>query len=175
MYDFTLASDFERMYEDYFPKIYNFIFYRLLHKQDTEDLVSEIFLKVARNIFSFNAQKASFNTWIFTIARNTLTDYFRRHKKTVSLDDVDFDLTGVDYTAQYESIEDEELKSVYQTLTRLDDRSRQILALKYFAELSNREISKLTGINESTVSTICSRGREKLRQFLQENAYEFYL
>ena len=75
VYDFTLPSDFERMYEDYF-KVYNFIFYRLLHKQDTEDLVSEVFLKVARNIFSFNAQKASFNTWIFTIARNTLTDYF---------------------------------------------------------------------------------------------------
>lgn len=169
MYDFTLPSEFERMYTDYFPRIYNFIFYRLLHKQDTEDLVSEVFLKVARNIFSFDAQKASFSTWIFTIARNTLTDYFRRRKSTVSLDDCDVDLTMVDYTEQYEALESDERRSVYQALMQLDARSRQILALKYLAELSNREISKLIGINESTVSTIALRARQKMRKYLLEN------
>lgn len=169
MYDFTLPSDFERMYEDYFPKIYNYVFYRLLHKQDTEDLVSEIFLKVARNLLSFNAQKANFNTWIFTIARNTLIDHFRRRKTTVSLDDSDVDLTGADYAEQYETIVDDERKLVYQALMRLDGRSRQILALKYFGELSNREISKLTGINESTVSTIALRSKQKMREYLLEN------
>jgi RNA polymerase sigma-70 factor (ECF subfamily) len=169
VYDFTLPSDFERMYEDYFPKVYNFIFYRLLHKQDTEDLVSEVFLKVARNIFSFNAQKASFNTWIFTIARNTLTDYFRRRKNTLSLDECEFAFTGADYAEQYDMIEDDDRKAVYQALMRLDGRSRQVLALKYFGELSNREISKLTGINESTVSTIALRGRQKMREYLLES------
>lgn len=170
MYNFTLPSDFERMYEDYFPKVYNYIFYRLLHKQDTEDLVSEVFLKVARNIKSFNEQKATFGTWIFTIARNTLTDHFRRRKSTVSLDDCDIGLTGTDYHEQYEIIEDDERRSVYQALMQLDARSRQILALKYLAELNNREISKLTGINESTVSTIALRAREKMRAYLLENA-----
>ncbi|MGE5544517.1 MAG: RNA polymerase sigma factor, partial [Bacillota bacterium] len=171
MYDFTLPSEFERMYEDYFPKVYNFIFYRLLHKQDTEDLVSEVFLKVARNIFSYNPQKAKFNTWIFTIARNTLTDYFRRRQRTVPLDECDAELTRIDYAEQYEAIEDDERRMVYQALMRLDSSSRQVLALKYFGELSNREISKLTGINESTVSTIALRSRQKMREYLLENVY----
>jgi RNA polymerase sigma-70 factor (ECF subfamily) len=171
MYDFTLPSDFERMYEDYFPKVYNFIFYRLLHKQDSEDLVSEVFLKVARNIFTFDAQKASLNTWIFTIARNTLTDYFRRRKTNASLDNCGDAFLGIDFAEQFEAIENDNRKSVYKALMQLDDRSRQIMALKYFAELNNREISRLTGINESTVSTICLRGREKMRKYLLENVY----
>ncbi len=107
--------------------------------------------------------------WIFTIARNTLIDHFRRRKTTVSLDDSDVDLTGADYAEQYETIVDDERKLVYQALMRLDGRSRQILALKYFGELSNREISKLTGINESTVSTIALRSKQKMREYLLEN------
>ena len=66
-------------------------------------------------------------------------------------------------------IEDDDRKAVYQALMRLDGRSRQVLALKYFGELSNREISKLTGINESTVSTIALRGRQKMREYLLES------
>ncbi len=167
MYDFTLPSEFEQMYTDYFPKVYNYMFYRLLHKQDSEDLVSEVFLKVARNICRFDAQKASFSTWIFTIARNTLIDHLRRRKINLSLDDC-AETMAVDSAEQYEAIENGERKLVYRALMRLDDRSRHILALKYFAELNNRAIARLTGVNESTVSTIYLRARAKIRKFLAE-------
>ncbi len=167
MYDFTLPSEFERMYTDYFAKVYNYMFYRLLHKQDSEDLASEVFLKVVRNICRFDAQKASFSTWIFTIARNTLIDHWRRRKINLSLDDC-AETIAVDFDEQYAAIGNEERKLVYRALLRLDDRSRHILFLKYFAELNNRAIAKLTGVNESTVSTIYRRARTKMRQVLTE-------
>lgn len=170
MYDFSLPSEFERMYEDYFPRIYQHVFYRLLHKQDCEDLVSEIFLKVARNIFRFDAQEASFNTWIFTIARNTLIDSFRKRSNNISLDHCDA-LIGVDFDEQYAAIVGEDRKIVYKALMQLDDRSRQILSLKYFAELNNREISRLISVNESTVSTLCLRGKRKMRELLDEKVF----
>ncbi|WHH58792.1 RNA polymerase sigma factor [Petroclostridium sp. X23] len=167
MCDFKNFSDFEKMYEEYFPKIYNYIFFRLLNKEQTEDLVSEIFLKVTQKIFSFDASKASFNTWIFVIAKNTLTDYFRRQKKCVSLDDsTNSVLITVDFEEQYKEIVNEDRKILYKALSQLDDRTRQVLYLKYFGELNNREISKVTGINESTVSTIFVRGKKKMKELL---------
>lgn len=167
MYDFSLPSEFERMYEDYFSKIYQHVFYRVLHKQDCEDLVSEIFLKVARNIFRFNPQEASFNTWIFAIARNTLIDHFRRRSNVVSLEHCD-GLIWVDFEEQYASIVGEDRRMLYQALRQLDHRTRQILSLKYFAELNNREISRLINVNESTVSTLFLRGKKKMRELIDE-------
>ena len=167
MYDFSLPSEFGRMYEDYFSKIYQHVFYRVLHKQDCEDLVSEIFLKVARNIFRFNPQEASFNTWIYTIARNTLIDYFRKRRNVVSLEHCD-ELIWVDFDEQYASIVGEDRRMLYQALRQLDHRSRQILSLKYFAGLNNREISRLINLNESTVSTIFLRSKRKMRELIDE-------
>ena len=74
-HDITAPRGFEAMYREYFPKIYNYIFYRILSKEDTEDIVSEIFTKTARSADAFDSQKASFNTWIYRIAKNVLIDF----------------------------------------------------------------------------------------------------
>jgi RNA polymerase sigma-70 factor (ECF subfamily) len=168
-------DDFSNMYRDYYPKIYNYIFFRLLHKSDTEDIVGDIFLKVAENISAYNPNKASFGTWIFTIARNTLTDYLRKKRFHLSIDDEDSSISiPVEIDMDSEIILDGKLKSMQKALHRLDEKSREMIALKYWADMNNREISKFTGINESTVSTICLRAVARLRKELAgEFAGEF--
>jgi RNA polymerase sigma-70 factor (ECF subfamily) len=115
-------------------------------------------------------QEDSFNTWIFTIARNTLIDFFRKRSNNVSLDHCDA-LIWVDFEEQYAAIVGEDRRIVFKALRQLDDRSRQILSLKYFAELNNREISKLISVNESTVSTLCLRGKKKMKELLVEKVF----
>lgn len=169
MYNFHNPADFERMYQDYFPKIYNHVFYKLLHKEQTEDVVSAIFLKVSENILHFDPQKASFNTWIFTIAKNTLTDYYRLRRRYISLDDPENggELQN-DVEVQSRLIAADELKELFNTLASLDEKTREVISLKYFGEFTNRDIARLTGIKESTVSTICQRGLEKLRKVISK-------
>jgi len=167
MNDFSGSDAFSKMYKEYYPKIYNYIFYRLLIKSDAEDIVSDIFLKVAANISGYNPDKAAFGTWIFTIARNTLTDYLRKKRFHLSVDDEDFELNiPVENDMDAEIILDIKLKSMQKALQLLDEKSRELIALKYWADMNNREISKLTGINESTVSTICVRAVARLRKTL---------
>lgn len=168
MYNFQAPAGFEKMYEDYFPKIYNYVFYRLLHKEQTEDVVSDIFFKVVENLHRYDPCKSSFNTWIFTIARNTLTDYYRGRRVFVSVDDPDIHIEpSIDFEEQCDVIVDEELREIYKALAVLDERSRMVISLKFFGEFNNREISRLTGINESTVSTLCCRGLAKLQKILR--------
>jgi RNA polymerase sigma-70 factor (ECF subfamily) len=159
------------MYEDYFPKVYNYIFYRLLSKEQTEDLVSDVFLKVVSHLNSYKADKASFGTWIFTIARNTLADFYRKHKDVTSIDDEAFPEAAltVDWDEQCRLIENEDRKALYKALSALNERQRNVLALKYFGDFGNREIAQITGINEHTVSSLGVRAVEKLKSLMGES------
>jgi len=170
VYDFSRESEFVRMYEDWFPKVYNYIFYRLLSKELTEDIVSDVFLKVVSRISSFNSNKASFGTWIITIAWNTLTDFYRKSKPAVSIDDEGFpaSVLAVDLDEQCRLIENEDRRELYKAMSTLNEKQRSVLALKYFSGFSNREISRMTGMKESTVSSLGVRAVNKLKSVLGE-------
>lgn len=173
MYNFEIISDIEKMYEDYFPRIYNYVFYRLLHREQTEDVVSEVFLKVIASIRKFDPEKASFTTWIFCITNNAIIDHYRKQRRYVQTPDGTLKMdaiTEVDFDEQCEKILSDDRKQLYNALSGLDEKQRHIIALKYFGDFNNRTISQMTGINESSVSTICFRAIAKLRALLKDVA-----
>ena len=63
------------------PKIYNYFYFRTSERQMSEDLASEVFIKVYKDLQTKKFNSRSFNVWIYTIARNQLIDYFRKNKK----------------------------------------------------------------------------------------------
>ncbi|MEZ7891103.1 MAG: RNA polymerase sigma factor [Candidatus Wallbacteria bacterium] len=176
MYDLKKISEIDRMYEEYFGRIYNYVFYRILHREYSEDIVSEIFLKVISNRDKFDSSKALFSTWIFTIANNCVIDHFRKNSRIVVFPSgapaLDTPVT-VDFDGECEKILNNDRKLLYKALTLLDEKHRHVISLKYFSGLSNKEISEMTGINESTVSTICSRAISKLRSIFKTNENNF--
>lgn len=167
--DISAEADFEQMYNEYFPKIYNYVFYQILSKEDAEDIVSTVFMKVARSIDQYDKNKASFSTWIYRIAKNTLIDFYRTRKVEYSLDDT---LEAcetmpkslqVDFEAELEHISSPKRKAIYAELAKLDERERLIIFYKYFEGYNNREIAKALDMNESTVGTVLFRTLAKLR------------
>jgi len=160
----TTEQGFEQMYRGYFPKIYNYIFYRLLSREETEDLVSEIFIKAVKNAASFDQSKGSFNSWIFRIAKNTLINHYRSAKNSVSLDDDESGIVlSVNFEDQLGQISSEKRKVLYQELAKLSERERLIIYHKFFDGYNNRQIAMLLEMNESTVGTVLSRTLKKLR------------
>jgi len=159
-------SGLAEIYETYFSKIYNFIFFKVLHRETAEDLVSMTFLKAAEKFHTYDPDKGAVSTWLFTIAQNLVTDWYRNRKIPVSLDDEgNFELS-VDFEEQSSLIADDTRRVLYQALTGLDGRSRDIIAQKYFLDKTIRQIAEEKEMNESTVSTIHNRGLEKLRKTL---------
>lgn len=161
----TTEAGFEAMYREYFPKVYNYIFYRVLSRQIAEDIVSEIFMKIARSARSYDEKKAALSTWIWRIAKNALTDYFRARKVHAGIDDVLGDpALSVDFEDQLSAISSDERKALYRVLAQLPERERLIIYYKFFEEKNNRQIAMILDMNESTVGTVLSRTLKKLQK-----------
>jgi RNA polymerase sigma-70 factor (ECF subfamily) len=154
------ATEWDARFGEHLPRIYNFFRYRV-GPDAAEDLTSATFEKawVARE--RYRADRAGFGTWIFTVARHVAVDHYRRTRPHVSLDEVAELEGGVTPEEIAERRSDE--SRLTHLLTRRTDREREILALKYGAEFTNREIAGMTGLSESNVGTILHRAVQALR------------
>ena len=154
-------ADWEALYERELPHVYNFFRYRVGEGPVAEDLTSATFEKAWRNRWRYRSDLASFATWLFAIARNTAVDYFRRRPAEVPLDSVR-DLAGEESTEG--SVEHRaNVERLIHMLAELPERDRELLALKYGAEMTNRDIARLTSLSESNVGTILYRVVRSLR------------
>ena len=171
MQDQGYKLNMEEVYNTYFSMVYNYVFYKLLHKANTEDVVSQVFMKVCRHLHSFDPEKASLKTWIFRIANNTLTDFYRKQKPTVSYS---HDETGLEnvlhihFDQQYEQECAPTRQIVLNALKQLSERDRSFVYMKYFLNITNREIARRMNMNESTVSAVLARARQKLKGILAD-------
>lgn len=160
----SAAVTFAGLYEEYLPRVYRYINYRITDIPTAEDLTSITFEKALTKFKSYNPEKAGFSTWIFTIARNTLTDYFRNsHKKqTLNLDDLTASANPVT-SPEEENERAEEIRLLHQCLARLSQKEQEIISLKFGAEMTNRQIAKTLALTESNVAVIIYRAVRKLR------------
>jgi RNA polymerase sigma-70 factor (ECF subfamily) len=155
------ALDWNRIYLDFAPRLYNYLRFRLGQERDVEDLTSRAFEKawIARE--QYRQDLAGFSTWLFKIAQNLVVDHVRSQRHYVSIDHA-VNLTVTD--APEHSLEAQSDLSRLASLTReLPPRDRDLIALKYGAGISNRDIAKLTGLSESNVGSILHRLVQKLR------------
>lgn len=158
--------DLAEVYETFYPKIYNYIFARVLHREMAEDLVSTVFLKVAENFHTFDPTRGTVSSWIYKIAENSLNDYFRSPRAVpISFEELSDDpRLSVDFEEQSNLIKDEQRRELYRALAELDKQTREIMAQRYYLEKTIREIAKEQNINENTAYTLHRRGLEKIRK-----------
>lgn len=160
---------FTELYERYFPTVYAMIFARLKDVTTSDDIVSEIFIKVALNLDRHD-KKFAFSTWLFKIASNTLADYFRRQKRNREDSWDDFLELKAPKSEQPEEkfLVSELTKDLLRALDKLSDRQRQIIELKYWSELSNVEIAEMLNLSASNVGFIHYQAIKRLRELLNE-------
>lgn len=159
---------FERLYDYYFPRVYNFIFVRVLNRSVAEDLTSEVFTKVFDKLVTYRHEKGKFSTWLFAIASNRITDYFRQTTKH-PLEPIELfpELSSEEPDVEELLLEEEDKKSLSNAFSRLTDRERNIIALKFRRQLTNREIARLENMDEGYVAVILYRAIRKLRNWMR--------
>ena len=160
-------ADWSRLYEEQLPRIYNYFRYRV-GADDAEDLTSTTFEKAWKARERYRQDRAAFGTWLFTVAKNVAVDHFRSARPTVSLEEAG-DLPGGP-TPEELAERRSDAEHLGRLLARRTDRDRELLALKYGAECTNREIARMTGLSESNVGTILHRAVEALRADWGEGA-----
>lgn len=156
-----------RIYEEFFPQIYNYAYLRVREAAAADDVAAEVFRKVFEHLEDYSGEKASLRTWIFAIARNAVNDYFRRRqwRRWLTLEALR-NIPGPEQDADERLLQEEALVRLRRAMGRLGERERDLLALKFTSRMNNREIARATGISESNVGTIVYRALKRLKEEL---------
>ncbi|WP_263383130.1 RNA polymerase sigma factor [Granulicella arctica] len=147
---------------------------------DAEDLTQDVFLKVYKNLESFDTSKGSFSTWITTLTRNLLVDHFRRTRLDRASDSLDATFNGEDdgptmaerltdpRPSQEHHVAGLELKvRIQEALAQLSPELREAVILRDLEDMDYKEIAQVLRIPEGTVKSRISRGRGELAKLLQ--------
>ncbi len=167
------SESFGKLYDYYFPKVYGFVAAKVYDRDDAEDITGDIFVKILENLHNFEWRGLPFGAWIFRIARNTINDYYTKHGKTkvASIDEVYGLSEDEEKTSPHKKAAKEELaEKVKEILDDLPERDLNVIHLKFFSELSNREIVDVMGISESNVAVILYRALRKIKPELKHFA-----
>ncbi len=158
------AARFAELYGEFLPKVYRYVAYRVNDITEAEDITSAIFEKALTKFNSYSSSKARFSTWIFTIARNTLIDYFRTRKTAQTVDLADPSAADLQSPSPEEQSElNDTVAHLNQCLSRLSQTEQEIISLKFGAEMTNRQIAANLRLSESNVAVILFRSIRKLR------------
>lgn len=153
---------FEEIVRRYERTIYNVAYRMVRSHDDALDITQTVFIKAYRKLATFNPTYKLFS-WLYAIAVNESINYIKKRNRTVP---TDCDL-AVDHRTPGDAIERAEVGEQIQTaLMGLSIDYRIVVVLKYFLELSYREISEIVDIPEKTVKSRLFTARERLRALL---------
>ncbi|MGH2619115.1 MAG: RNA polymerase sigma factor [Anaerolineales bacterium] len=155
------------MLDQFRARIYKYISYRGLDVDEANDLTSEVFERAIQRLASYDPARGAPNTWLFAIARNMLNSHWRAaaRRRTLPLEAAE-QQPGSDPPPEEVLVRRETRRELTEALSSLDDRERDLIALKFSALITNREIASLTGLTESNVGVILFRAVRKLRVLL---------
>ena len=149
------------LYREFHGKVLGYIQNKVNHYQQAEDLCSEVFLKVYEKIDTFDEQKASLSTWIFTITRNTVTDHFRtRHVH----DEIPETMPASD-DIEESVCRGEMLDMLAAALKTLDERERDIIVLRYYSGMQLKSIAEKMDISYSYAKVLQNKALSALKKF----------
>jgi RNA polymerase sigma-70 factor (ECF subfamily) len=161
-------ENIEDIFESYYKRVYNYIYYRVNKQEICEDLTSQVFEKIILKISTYCENKANFDVWVFAIARNVVNDHFRSVKKYkfFSLDLVK-DFVSKDKTPEEILLIEETNEQLFNALKILNTKERNIIALKFGANLKNKEIAVTLNMTESNVGVILYRSMKRLKNEIE--------
>lgn len=181
------AAAWDELFNRHYPATRSFVLqlgFRFT-QQDAEEISQEVFLSVVRNLHSFRGH-CQFQTWLFRIAVNKTKDYRQRlsaqkrggGQEPLSIHQEDpqtgrtLDLVSHAPSPDCALLDAEQLLLMEEALDKLNSSCREIIELRYFANLSYEEISRALGLNPKTVSTRLSASLAKLRRNLDGGSSE---
>lgn len=148
-----------KLYEDYHLKVRNFILSKVNNFPLAEDLTSEVFVKVYSNIEKFDSTKSSLSTWIFTITRRHLIDYYRTRKVNVELNE------NIAIEIDESICTEDNLDCLKNGLKNLDQRLKDIIVLHYFKKMTLKDVAIKMGISYAYVKILHAKALISLRKY----------
>lgn len=169
-----MDSVFEELYEKYHDDIFNFLFYMVRNREQAEDLVQEVYIKVLRSYKRFKGESSE-KTWLLSIARHVAIDFFRKQKSwrrrvSEKFDWNDDQLCDMQPLPEEIAIQKEEIQRMYRCLERCTIDQQLVIVLRFIQSLSIAETAETLGWTESKVKTTQHRALKVLKKYMEEEA-----
>jgi RNA polymerase sigma-70 factor (ECF subfamily) len=165
-------AGFQALLDAYGRRLYGYFLRATGDHHDAEDLLSEMSLRLVRRLKSYD-EKGRFEPWLFRIAANLVRDRIRRRRArpaplSLSAPAEDGRALGERVAGEGEAVSGpleaaEEAQALHRALDRLDERTREMILLRHFAQMSFREVARACGCPLGTVLARVHRGVRKLR------------
>ena len=153
----------EDLYTAYSAKVMAYLSARVQRRADAEDLCADVFEKVYRKLADFDPSKASPGTWIFSITRNTLIDYFRRNRPSAELDENLAEDSAVDDSLLHR----ETLGELAAALRRLPQELSDIIVFVYADRKPLTEVAQIMGLSYGAIKLRHQKALAMLRSILE--------
>lgn len=155
-----------RSYEEYHQVILNYITYRITHRYEAEDLTQDVFVRLLD--YKQMLRPDTVKYFLFTIARNIVTDYIRRYYKKQEIDSYLYDFTATSTNETEENIIVSNLMEMEQMrLEAMPEQRRLVYALNRFEDKSSPEIATELNLSCRTVENHLFLGRRDMRNFFR--------
>ncbi|ADU31716.1 RNA polymerase sigma factor [Evansella cellulosilytica] len=158
----------EDVYRKLQPNIYAYFYVKTLHREAAEDLTHEVFYLAFKNFSSFKG-KSTIKTWVFSIAKNVLKNYYRSQKYHQRLTEKMEKEKTITETLENEVVKKENNAEVLHLIHSLNYPEKDIVVFRIFGELSFREIGDLLGKSENYARITFHRAKLKLQKELKKD------
>lgn len=156
----------EHLIKEYSSGLLKYLTAHTHSREDAEDILQDVYMSVYEHCAEFDPERCNEQAWLYIIAKRKLVSYYRKYRLDDSIDAMeDYEIPGDDSMAQATNLMACR-QAVAKGLRSLDERSRDIVVLKYFSGLSYAEISDRMDISEGNARVICSRALKAMEDVL---------
>ena len=166
----------EALYETYRDPVARYIGARVQNPYDREDLLQQVFLNAIAALDRYDPSRAAPGTWLYTITRNAVTDYYRRRSRSpepTELEELDRmeqpqDASPLSGDVESRLLTQETLEELAKALEQLPERERDIVIFRFYDGLSAQETAQRVGVSYANVRVLQHNALRKLRRYLDE-------
>lgn len=171
------TAAFDELVVKYTPRLYGLVYHMTSNREDTHDILQEVFAKAYRSLKRFQG-KSAFYTWIYSIAVNMSLNFLKKRgrQRKLSLDDLDLAIENdeefIETTSRTDPVREANLHELQQRLNAamqaLSDDHRAVVTMFDIQGLPHAEISRILGISEGTVRSRLHYAHRQLQNYLEE-------
>lgn len=155
---------FGDLYELYLDELYRYVFYRLNHKEDAEDLTESVFLKAWAGLPGYRGD-VPFRSWIYRIARNAVVDHYRGRKAETPLEEQVLPVNDGDHPHEI-ALGRETAATLAESISKLSDLHQDVLILRFINGLSTEEAARALERDAGAIRVLQHRALKSLKSYL---------